>query len=328
MRRDRLEAAVLNGLRDHLMRPEMVTAFVDEFHKELNREAAERDICRNRTEHDLEKTEREIRRLIEAIKSGVPGSAVKDEMTTLEARRLDLLARVEEALPAPATSEPCRALQQKVMNLAEGLNDEPTRLEAIECLRELIEEIRLVPENGKLRIELYGELASLINLANGHPRSQGTGVQVTLVAGISALTVTAQLGISRTHFSIRSFAERVRRFPVRSPSCHAVLFATLLSCSSSLPTALAEESTGPETRVVVGYRVDLDNFNLGSFRFTTTLNGSDYRVQGAGHFSILGGLLYDLRTITASSGKVTSTGPEPRTYMLSYAGGGIPAKSE
>ena len=58
-----------------------------------------------------------------------------------------------------------------------------TRLEAAECIRELIEEIRLVPENGKLRVELYGELAALINLANEHPRSKGTGVQVTLVAG-------------------------------------------------------------------------------------------------------------------------------------------------
>ena len=109
---------------------------------------------------------------------------------------------------------------------------------------------------------------------------------------------------------------------MRSFWCHAVLLATLLPCSSSLPAALAEDSTGPETRVVVGYRIDLDNFNLGTFRFTTTLNGSDYRVQGAGHFSILGGLLYDLRTTTASSGKVTSAGPEPATYMLSYAGGG------
>ena len=73
--------------------------------------------------------------------------------------------------------------RQKVMNLAEALNDSHTRLEAAECLRELIEEIRLVPENGKLRVELYGELAALINLASEHPRSKGTGVQVTLVAG-------------------------------------------------------------------------------------------------------------------------------------------------
>ena len=49
--------------------------------------------------------------------------------------------------------------RQKVMNLAEALNDEDTRLEAAECTRQLFEEIRLVPENGKLRVELY--LASL-----------------------------------------------------------------------------------------------------------------------------------------------------------------------
>jgi hypothetical protein len=85
---------------------------------------------------------------------------------------------------------------------------------------------------------------------------------------------------------------------------------------------LAADPTLTETRVVAGYRIDLDNFNLGSFRFTTTLSGSDYRVQGAGHFSILGGLLYELRTATASSGKITSAGPEPTTYVLSYSGGG------
>ena len=83
----------------------------------------------------------------------------------------------------------------------------------------------------------------------------------------------------------------------------------------------AQDSIATETRLVVNYRIDLDNFNLGSFRFTTQLSGSDYRVRGDGHFSILGGLLYDLRTTTAGSGKVTSTGPEPTTYVLSYAAG-------
>jgi hypothetical protein len=109
---------------------------------------------------------------------------------------------------------------------------------------------------------------------------------------------------------------------VRLVWCHSVLLATLLGCGISSPTALAEESTVTGMRIAVGYRIDLDNFNLGNFRFTASLNGSDYRVQGAGHFSILGGLFYDLRTTTASSGKVTSAGPEPAAYMLNYAGGG------
>jgi GH15 family glucan-1,4-alpha-glucosidase len=52
-------------------------------------------------------------------------------------------------------------------------NDEHTRTEAAGCIRELIEEIRLVPEKGRLRIELFGELAALINLAGGRPRGKG-----------------------------------------------------------------------------------------------------------------------------------------------------------
>jgi hypothetical protein len=109
---------------------------------------------------------------------------------------------------------------------------------------------------------------------------------------------------------------------VRLVWCPSVLLATLFSYGISSPAALAEESTGQAMRIAVSYRVDLDNFNLGNFRFNASLNGSDYRVQGAGHFSILGGLLYDLQTTTASSGKVTGAGPEPAAYMLSYAGGG------
>lgn len=103
---------------------------------------------------------------------------------------------------------------------------------------------------------------------------------------------------------------------------HSALLTTLLSCGISSLAALAEDSAARDVRIAVGYRIDLDNFNLGSFRFNASLKGSDYRVQGAGHFSILGGLLYDLRTTTASSGKVTSAGPEPAAYMLSYVGGG------
>jgi hypothetical protein len=48
-------------------------------------------------------------------------------------------------------------------------------LEVTGCIRELIEEIRLVPKNGKLRVELYGELAALINIANENPALRERG---------------------------------------------------------------------------------------------------------------------------------------------------------
>src|SRR5262249_10055904 len=122
-------------------------------------------------------------------------TAVKNEMAVLEARRVELSARLEAAPTPMPRLHPnlAEVYRQKVINLAEALNEEDTRLEAAECIRELIEEVRLVPRRGELEIEVYGELAALINLANGHPRSKGTGVQITLVAGTGFEPVTFRL---------------------------------------------------------------------------------------------------------------------------------------
>ena len=48
VRRDELEAKVLDGLRNQLMHPELVTTFIDEFHREVNRQRAEQDGRRDR----------------------------------------------------------------------------------------------------------------------------------------------------------------------------------------------------------------------------------------------------------------------------------------
>ena len=113
------------------MHPELVKTFVDEFRKEVNRQAAEQNMRRNQSERDLEKTERDIRRLIEAIKAGVPGAAVKNEMTTLEARRINLLSQMKDAPPPMPRLHPniAEVYRQKVDNLAEALNEERTCLD-------------------------------------------------------------------------------------------------------------------------------------------------------------------------------------------------------
>ena len=68
---------------------------------------------------------------------------------------------------------------------------EPARKLQTAC--ELIEEIRLVPEKGSLSIQLFGELAALINLASKRPHSSGTGAQVTMVAGVGFEPTTFRL---------------------------------------------------------------------------------------------------------------------------------------
>jgi hypothetical protein len=54
---------------------------------------------------NLEKTEREIARLIDAVKAAVPGSAVKDETATLEAKRIELLAQTRSNISTRISGE-------------------------------------------------------------------------------------------------------------------------------------------------------------------------------------------------------------------------------
>jgi Protein of unknown function (DUF3108) len=88
------------------------------------------------------------------------------------------------------------------------------------------------------------------------------------------------------------------------------------------PSALAENALSSASRIEAVYRVDLGSFNLGTFRFTAVFHGDDYEMRGEGRFAILQGLIYEWRGVTASAGRVTSAGPEPAMYALSYSDGG------
>ena len=66
------------------------------------------------------------------------------------------------------------------------MNDPNTLIEANVAIRQLIEWVRLVPENGELKIALYGELATLQRLRTepkNAPPANAKGVQITMVAG-------------------------------------------------------------------------------------------------------------------------------------------------
>jgi hypothetical protein len=103
----------------------------------------------------------------------------------------------------------------------------------------------------------------------------------------------------------------------------AAVLALTCGLGGALPgdTALAENSISSASRIIAIYQVELAGFNLGKFRLTTTFRGEDYEMRGEGRFSILEGLVYEWRGTTASSGRVTSAGPEPSMYALSYSDG-------
>ena len=107
--------------------------------------------------------------------------------------------------------------------------------------------------------------------------------------------------------------------------CFSLAAVAALTCglSGTFPGegAYAENSLSTANRIVAVYRVNLGTFNLGNFRLTTVFRGDDYEMRGEGRFTILEGLIYEWKGVTASAGRVTSEGPEPAMYALSYSDG-------
>lgn len=79
--------------------------------------------------------------------------------------------------------------RQRVAELARALEADDAA-EARELVRGLVDVVTLVPEGGKLRIEVRGELAAILRMARGAEPAKSAGgdadalaVQIKLVAG-------------------------------------------------------------------------------------------------------------------------------------------------
>ena len=101
-------------------------------------------------------------------------------------------------LPAPRLHPNLATIyKEKIANLVQALNNPNTLIEANTAIRQLIERVQLIPVNGELKIELYGELAALLKLGtepkDEHPQAESEGVQLTLVAGVGFEPTTFRL---------------------------------------------------------------------------------------------------------------------------------------
>ena len=186
IRRDILEETVLSGLRDNLLHPDLVREFVAEYQREFNRFRQGEEAAHAAMQRELGKVESEIANIIAAVKAGLFAPSMKEELTALEARKATLVAETAEAKEEMPRLHPglAEVYRKKVADLTQALNDDALRTEATEVLRSLISEIRLIPQDGALMIELVGALAGILALGKKErPRPFGSGAQITLVAG-------------------------------------------------------------------------------------------------------------------------------------------------
>ena len=88
-------------------------------------------------------------------------------MIALEAREDELNALLANRPAAEPALHPNLAdiYREKVAALHEALADPATKDEAFGIIRTLIDEVRLLPEDGQLRVEIRGALAGILALS-------------------------------------------------------------------------------------------------------------------------------------------------------------------
>ncbi|AZN73978.1 recombinase family protein [Georhizobium profundi] len=198
MRRDSLEEAVLDGLRDSLLHPDLVAEFVGEYQREWNRLRGEENAARQRQDAELQKVERQIANIVTAVKNGLYSEAMGEELRSLEERKRQL-KRTQPTAPEPPRLHPGLAelYRRKVTDLRASLNDDALKVEAAERLRSLLSAIRMIPEDGRLQIELVGELAAILALGQAgmqkSPSLATEALSITLVAGVGFEPTTFRL---------------------------------------------------------------------------------------------------------------------------------------
>lgn len=192
IRRDRLEARVLNSLRHHLMDPALFTAFCDEFTREMNRLRMEGRASLDAAEAEIKKIDRELDTLLNLILKGGAADRLNEKMVSLERRKKEVEQFLAEADEPPPLLHPSMATYYRIQvaELYEALQEESEakRMTASDIIRSLVQEIILTPGEDELLIDVRGDLAGIlaISLNTKKPATRAGSSQFEMVAGTSS----------------------------------------------------------------------------------------------------------------------------------------------
>ena len=194
IRRDELEARVLNALKGHLMDPALFKEFCDEFTRQMNRRRMEARAGIDAARSELRRIEREFETLMQALLKGtLPEERIKARSDQLEQRKAQVESTLAAAEEPPPVLHPSMAViyRERVTGLYEALQQEGARATASDVIRSLVSEIVLTPAAGELLVDLRGDLAGILAIASSDKQKPGVLSeagpellsQVMLVAG-------------------------------------------------------------------------------------------------------------------------------------------------
>src|SRR5690606_7448702 len=200
IRRDELESRVLNALRTKLVDPDLFAHFCEVFTQEMNRLRMEGRAGIASAEAELAKVNRELEKILDLyLNDALSVDMVKERSKKLEARKSELEQFLAEADEPPPLLHPSMALQyrKRVQQLYDALQnaDEGKRIEAVDTLRSLVDRIILTPVDGKMEIDVQGDLAGILTISvqSKNPASGAGSSQVKMVAGAGFEPATFRL---------------------------------------------------------------------------------------------------------------------------------------
>ena len=168
-----LERRVLGGLKDRLLSPEAVSAYVKAYHEEYARKRARDAADVDRLRRKLRDAQGKIDRFVDAISRGVELEEIVSALTSAKSERARLQRDLDEydAMPVIALHPNVAAdYRRNIEALDKALDGgEAARLDAIPAIRSLIDRIILTPTSSArgLDVELQGRLSNIIALAMG-----------------------------------------------------------------------------------------------------------------------------------------------------------------
>jgi site-specific DNA recombinase len=206
IRRSEIEKWIVEALRHQLMAPDLVSEFVRTFNDEVNRTRRDCYHRRDALQREQNDLERRIGTLLDAFASGVlKGPSVQAKLEALEARNAETAKELCGLSDKPVRLYPNLAAlyRRKVAALQNLLESDTTRTEAVEIIRSLVDKVifRPTPEAGGLEVELVGDIAGMVHLAqNSNKNSPVSGAvldeftrSVKVVAGVGFEPTTFRL---------------------------------------------------------------------------------------------------------------------------------------
>ena len=159
IKKDLLESAVINYLKDELIKPDVIDAFIQEYNrhlKTLNQSNVKNAKSNQKKVTELQKQKANI---IDSIKKGIPVEYVKEELTKIENslqsyNKVVDLPKVKKVFPVGTA--------KRYTDMVESLHSGSFGVEALEFMRGLISKVVVYNVDGKADADLHIDMMGLV----------------------------------------------------------------------------------------------------------------------------------------------------------------------